>query len=258
MVETKNPSKRALPVPTKPQRPAAKRHLSPRGKKVIGVVSLGVLVVLTGVLFWFVGQPLMQYISQPDGFRVWVDAHGILGRLAFVGLMALQVVVAIIPGEPLEIFAGYAFGAVEGTILCMVGALVGSIAVFALVRTFGVKIVEAFFSMEKIHSMKFLQNSRRLNLLTFIVYLIPGTPKDLLAYVVGLTPMKLSTWILITATARIPSVITSTIGGDALGTQNYTFAIWVFAATLVISGVGLLVYRRMARRDKENEKTPEQ
>ncbi|MDL2327319.1 TVP38/TMEM64 family protein [Ruminococcaceae bacterium OttesenSCG-928-A11] len=230
------------------------RELGPKAKKAVGITALAIFIAFSVAAVWFIGRPMLEYVENPQGFRTWVDAHGILGRLAFVGMMALQVVVALIPGEVLEIGAGYAFGFWEGTALCMLGALVGSLIVFLVVRTFGVRLVECFFPIEKIHDLKFLQNTKRLNLLVFIIYFIPGTPKDLLAYVVGLTPMKLSTWMLITATARIPSVITSTMGGDALGSQDYTAAIVVFAITLAISGIGLLVYRYISKRKNSEDK----
>ena len=120
-------------------------------------------------------------------------------------------------------------------IFCLLGALLGSVTVFLFVKKFGMRFVALFVSEEKIRSLKFLQNEKRLNLIAYILFLIPGTPKDVMTYIVGLTPMKLSFWIFITLTARIPSVITSTIGGDALGTQNYLFAVIVFAATAVLS-----------------------
>lgn len=221
--------------------------MSDKTKKIISMTSIVLFLVLTALLAWFVGRPLVRMVSQPETFRAWVDSHGLSGRLAFVGMVILQVVIAIIPGEPFEIVAGYAFGALEGTLLCMAGAILGSAIVFGFVRRFGMIAVEVFFSREKIQSLKFLQNTKRLNTIVFIIYLIPGTPKDLLAYVIGLTPMKFSTWMLITAIARIPSVITSTIGGDALGLQNYTFAIIVFIVTGALSVVGLILYNKYSK-----------
>ena len=169
-------------------------------------------------------------------------------------MMVLQIFVAIIPGEPLEIGAGYAFGMAEGTFLCLVSAVIGSLLIFLFVRNFGIKAVEIFFPREKLRSIKFLQDTKRRDFLIFLLILIPGTPKDLLSYFVGLTDMKLSKWLLITAVGRIPSVITSTIGGDALGMQNYSFVIIVLLATLGISGAGLLAYHKIcsAHREKAN------
>lgn len=137
--------------------------------------------------------------------------------------MIFQIIVAIIPGEPLEIGAGYAFGAVEGTILCLIGAVLGGAIVVLLVRRYGIKLVEVFFPKEKIMSLRFMQDSRRLELLVFIVFMIPGTPKDLLCYAVGLTNLRMRDWLWISLVARIPSIITSTIAAR-LGERNYVFA----------------------------------
>ncbi len=223
-------------------------------KRIVALVCLGVALAAMGLVFWFVGKPMLQFVSQPDRFREWVDGHGAWGRLAFLGMMMLQVFVAIIPGEPLEIGAGYAFGILEGTLLCVLGTTLSSIAIFLFVKKFGMRFVTLFIAEEKIHSLKFLQNARRLNLIAFILFFIPGTPKDVLTYIVGLTPMRLRTWVLITTVARIPSVITSTIGGDALGTQNYLFAVIVFVATAAISGLGVLVYRKITQHHQRKER----
>ena len=222
-------------------------------KQAVALVCLGLAVVVMVAIFWFVGRPMLQFVSQPDQFREWVDSHGLWGRLAFVGMMMFQVFVAIIPGEPLEIGAGYAFGVLEGTLLCVLATSLSGTLIFLIVKKFGMKFVTLFVSEEKIHSLKFLQNTRRLDLIAFLLFFIPGTPKDVLTYIVGLTPMRLSTWIFITTVARLPSVITSTVGGNALGTQEYLFAVIVFAATAVISGVGVLVYRKITQHHQKKE-----
>ena len=223
------------------------------------LIVLIIFVLSSAAIFWFIGRPMLKFVSDPEQFRAWVDGHGTWGRIAFIGMMALQIVVAVIPGEPLEIGAGYAFGIWEGTVLCLAGAVIGSVIVFLFVRFYGIKAVEEFFPRDKIYSLSFLKNERKLNLLVFAIFFIPGTPKDLLSYFIGLTKMKLSTWIVITTTARIPSVMTSTIGGDALGMENYEFAIIVFLATLLISIVGLGLYNRIcgARTAKKKENLSE-
>lgn len=224
--------------------------LSTRKKKIFSLVTISFFILFCAAIFWFVGRPMVRFISEPSIFRAWVDSHGFWGRLAFAGMMVVQIVIAIIPGEPLEIAAGYTFGIVEGTLLCLAGSVLGSLIVFLFVRRFGIRAVEVFFPREKLLSLKFIQNSRRLNLLVFILFFIPGTPKDIMTYFVPFTPMKLSTWLLISATARIPSIITSTIGGDALGLQNYLFAIIAFAVTLTLSLGGVLLYRHISRKRK--------
>ncbi len=230
-----------------------KRKLTQKQKKGIAIACIVLFVLLSAAICWFIGKPMIKFVSEPETFRQWIDDRGIWGQLAFLGMMILQVFVAVIPGEPLEICAGYAFGMWEGTLLCLIGTVVGSALVFLFVRKFGVKAVEIFFSREKIQSLKFLQKSAKRDFLVFMIYLIPGTPKDLLCYVVGLTDMKLSTMLLITTIARIPSVITSTIGGNALGMQDYLFAVLAFAGTLLISGIGILIYRRICAVHQKRE-----
>ena len=214
-------------------------------RKLLGSLLIAFAVVFCAVITIFIGKPLIEFAKEPEKFQAWIDSFGIWGRLVFIGIIVLQVVIALIPGEPFEIAAGYAFGSIEGTLLCLAGIVLGSVIIFALVRKFGVKLVELFFPMEKINSLKFLKNKQRLNTIYFIVMCLPGTPKDLLSYFAGLTDMKITTWLLIATIARIPSVITSTIGGSALGSEQYVFAIIAFAATLALSGIGLLIYRKI-------------
>lgn len=222
-------------------------------KKLLGSLLIIFAVLFCAVITIFIGKPLIEFASEPEKFQNWIDSFGFLGRLVFIGIVVLQVVIALIPGEPFEIAAGYAFGSIEGTLLSMAGIIIGSIIIFLLVRKFGVKLVELFFSMEKINSLKFLKNKQRLNTIYFIVMCLPGTPKDLLSYFAGLTDMKIRTWLLIVTIARIPSVITSTIGGSALGSEQYIFAGLAFAVTLALSGTGLLIYRKIQRvRSKNN------
>lgn len=221
--------------------------LSRRQWCALGITAAAVAGLMAGL--WLVGRPVLALLGDPAAFRAWVEARGPWGRVAFVGLMALQIFVAVIPGEPLELGAGYAFGAWEGTMLCLAGAALGSVAVFALVRTLGVRVVELFFPREKIQQLSFLRTARRRDMLLFTVFCIPGAPKDILTYASGLTSISLGRWLLLTTPARIPSIITSTIGGDALGVGNLTFALAVLAVTVAISAGGLLLYRRICRRE---------
>ena len=227
-------------------------QLTEAHKKKIYLFAIVVALIFIGAVGYLVGKPMVEFVREPERFRAWVDSSGFVSRVIFVGMVVFQLIIALIPGEPLEMGAGYAFGAVEGTILCIIGCVIGSALVFLFVRRFGVKLVEVFFPREKIRSMRFLQDSRRLNLLTFIVFFIPGTPKDLLSYFIGLTDMKLGTWLCITAVARIPSIVTSTVTGDALGLKDYQFALIAFGVTLALSLAGILVYRRLSARRHPN------
>ena len=200
-------------------------------RTLAGVVCAGAALLAA---LWLIGPPLLRLFDEPEKFRAWVDGKGVGGQLAFVGMVVVQIIVAMIPGEPLEIAAGYAFGAVEGTILCVLGTAIGSTLVFWFVRLVGMRAVEVFFSRRQIERLPFFSQPEKLELLAFILFFIPGTPKDLMTWAIGLTPMR--------------SVLTSTVGGSALGSQNYWFAAGVFLFTGLISMAGILLYRYLEKQ----------
>ena len=224
-------------------------------------VILFFAVVLLGSLYltWRFKDAMATYISEPQLFRDWVDERGIWGMLAYVAMLVIQVVLAVIPGEPLEIAGGYAFGNLWGTVLCVIGTTIGSVIVYLLVKRFGMKIVTLFFSKEKVESLKFLKSSSKRNMLFMIIFIIPGTPKDLLCYFIGLTDINFMTMFLICSLGRLPSIITSTVGGNALGT-DYLSAVIVFAITAVISLCGIAIYNYICKKHetKKAEITEEQ
>lgn len=226
-------------------------------KKIIAFLIFAAIIAAVAAVGLFIGKKLIEYAAEPEQFRNWVNANGFVSRLVYIAATALQVIIAFIPGEPLEILGGYAFGAAEGTFLCMTAASIGSVIVFLLVRRFGMRFVEIFFSKEKIQSLNFLKSSPKNIFIFFIIFTLPGTPKDILSYFAGLTEMKLSQWLFICIIGRIPSVITSTVGGSAIGNQNYTFAVIVFAATILLSGLGIMIYNKISKKrqnDKDTEK----
>lgn len=225
--------------------------MTERSKKIISAGVILAFILFCAVVGWFVGRPLIQFVGEPEKFRSWVDQSGIWGMVAFVGMTVFQVVIAFVPGEPLEIGAGYAFGAVWGTLLCIIGITLGSLIVFWLVRTFGIKLLEVFFTYEKIKSLKFLQNEKRVALVTFFLFFLPGTPKDLLTYFVGLTKIDFKGFLFIVAIARIPSVITSTIGGSLLGSEKYILAVVAFGITLLISVFGWIIYNKISKKNSK-------
>lgn len=225
--------------------------MTEKQRKFLWVAALIIFLAFCGLVGYFVGVPMVRMAEQPEVFRSWVDGFGIWGRLVFLGMVFLQVIVALIPGEPIELMAGYVFGAVEGTLLSLAGILLGSWAVFALVRRLGPKFVEVFFPEREMKRLAFLKNPKKSGVLAFILMTIPGTPKDLLSYFAGLTPLKTIQWLAIVAVSRIPSLLTSTISGAAAGEENYVLAAVVFTITLIASGIGVLYYRKICKEQAE-------
>lgn len=221
-------------------------------KKWLRILLLVLVIIFLAAVTYFVGKPMVRFASDPTQFRVWVNEKGLLGILAFMGMVIFQVFMAVIPGGPFEICAGYAFGIWRGALLCDLATTLGSILVFLFVRRFGMEFVELFVSREKIESVKFLKSSRQSESIIFLLFLIPGTPKDLLSYLVGLTDMKLSHWIFITFVGRFPAIFLSALSGSALGTARYEIAIAAFAVIICLYVIGLIVYRFHNRERAES------
>ena len=237
----------------------AKRELTRKQQKTIGITAISIAVVLLAVIVIFVGIPLVRFLKEPERFRSWVDERGFWGKVAFIGMVVMKVVVAVIPGEPFELAAGYAFGVWEGLLLCMIGITIGSMIVFSLVKKFGVSIIRVFFSQERIDGMKLLHTSKKGNIILSIVYIVPGTPKDFLNYCAGLTTIKLPTWLFVCSIGRIPSIITSTISGDAFVQKRYFFGILIYVVTFLVGLIGVLVYNKVTKAsEKINSETQQE
>ena len=212
-------------------------------RKIYLLVSLTVFAVLFIAGTATLGPLIVKTVEDPYVFRKFIDSYGFFGRLVFIGIQILQVVFALIPGEVIEVGSGYAFGMWEGTLLCMAGAGIASMGVFSLVRFFGHKMTNSLFNPDKLKRLKFLHDNKQLSLVVFFLFLVPGTPKDLLTYFVGLTSIRPLTFLLITTFARIPSILSSAYAGAKLNEQNYTASIVVFAVTIALSVLGFFIYR---------------
>ena len=147
---------------------------------------------------------MWRYMDDPTKVREIIGDHYVLGALCMILISAVQVVVALIPGELVEISAGYVFGAWGGALLCLAGTTLGSVLVLLLVRRFGGRFVYAFYPKEKIDALPILRNPKKRNLLTLVLFLLPGTPKDLLTYGIGLTDMSIPSYLALTTVARFP------------------------------------------------------
>lgn len=225
--------------------------MTERQKKWVAAAAIVILILFCAAVGYFVGVPMVQLAEDPASFQALVDSYGFGGRLIFIGMVVLQVLVAFIPGEPIELAAGYAFGFWEGSLLTLAGFLIGSWLVFILVRRFGVKLVEVFFSAEKIREFSFLKNPKKTKAVAFIMMLIPGTPKDFLSYFAGLTQLTLGQWLLIVAVGRMPSLITSTATGALAGEENYILSIVMLVITAILTLLGIIYYRRIAKEQQD-------
>ncbi len=215
---------------------------------LFGLIFLGGMA-LASYLAW----PYLSLLNDPATqaqFEAFISSLGFLGVVLVFAIQVLQIIVAFLPGEAIELLAGVLYGGFFGFLICVLGCLLASSLVFWFSRRFGVKLVNRFFSEKKLENFHFLQESNKLDVTVFLLFLLPGTPKDLLTYVVGLSRMHMSRFLLLSTLARVPSIATSTFLGSAVIQGEWVQAAILFFVTAAIGLIGIFLRERILQLAK--------
>jgi uncharacterized membrane protein YdjX (TVP38/TMEM64 family) len=205
-----------------------------------GVLIAGFLAAMVFVSIKY-APALTRLVSHPEKFKEFIDSTGSLSAVVYILLQAGQIVVAIIPGEVVQIAGGYAFGTALGTLLSTLGAILGTLIVFFATRFLGYSLVKRFVSAGKLAKFDFLINNPKSEIFLLLLFLIPGIPKDTLTYVAGLTPVKPLRFLLISTLGRFPGLWGSAYIGANLQEKNY-LPVWILSGiSLVFFVAGLLL-----------------
>lgn len=218
------------------------RRKALRRRVLIGLVAAA---AVTALLRWEYLPGLLAWLADARAVRAFVSDHAFVSRLAMLGINIVQVLLAFLPGEPVELASGYAFGFWEGTALCLVASGLATSAIYWATRRWGWKLVGLFFDRSLFDRFSWLKSAKRLELIMLIVFLIPGTPKDFLTYFAGLTNMRFLPVVLIATFGRIPSIVTSTIAASAVGSGNWPLVACTLVASAFLLAVSGLMYRRL-------------
>lgn len=218
-----------------------------RRRVLIGLVAAA---SITALLCWEYLPGLLAWLADARAVRAFVSDHAFVSRLAMLGINIVQVLLAFLPGEPVELASGYAFGFWEGTALCLVASGLATSMIYWATRRWGWKLVGLFFDRSLFDRFSWLKSAKRLELIMFIVFLIPGTPKDFLTYFAGLTNMRFLPVVLIATFGRIPSIVTSTIAASAVGSGNWPLVACTLVASAFLLAVGGLMCRRLRSRTR--------
>ena len=218
------------------------RRKALRRRVLIGLVAAA---AITALLCWEYLPGLLAWLADARAVRAFVSDHAFVSRLAMLGINIVQVLLAFLPGEPVELASGYAFGFWEGTALCLVASGLATSMIYWATRRWGWKLVGLFFDRSLFDRFSWLKSAKRLELIMLIVFLIPGTPKDFLTYFAGLTNMRFLPVVLIATFGRIPSIVTSTIAASAVGSGNWPLVACTLVASAFLLAVGGLMYRRL-------------
>ena len=220
-------------------------------------LRFGALMALL-LLLGLIGVALVNYlggINDTDNLLRTLTERireaGILGVLVCLGFQFIQIVIAFIPGEVVQAAIGLVYGTILGGIITSVGALISSIFIFYVVRKLGAPFVQAMLGSKESRRMdaiqRFLSNNKRLNATVFILYLIPGMPKDLFTYLVPLTPMRPAEFFVLSTIARSPAIFATTFVMDALTRGNYLACIIVAVLFGGLGAVGIIFNLQIMR-----------
>ena len=226
-------------------------------KRIVAAIGIAALIVFLVFFYVLVGVAIVNLVKDPQGFKTWIEGFGTSSIFIFIGLRVIMTVFRVIPGGPLQVAGGYAFGTWWGAVWCMVGSLIGTLIIFLLGKKYGTKLVGLFISPEKMRSAAMLKDKKKRNVFLFLMNFLPGTPKDIFTWMAAISNDGALSSILVILLARIPSVVASTWCGHELMQENYVVSAVVFGVLLVLGIVCSYAYKKLSARHEARAKTQE-
>lgn len=216
------------------------------------------IIIMVGITIWLL--PWIISLKDEAGraaFQEYIHSKGVAGVFILLGVQIMQVIVAFIPGEPIEVIAGLLYGVWGGYFICTIGMIIGTVVIFYGVKFLGASFISRFIDSKKLEKYRFLNDAKRLEGLTFLLFFIPGTPKDLLTYFMPLTKIKPMVFFVIVTIARIPSVISSTFAGQSIGDGKWVQTLVIFGVIGLVGIIGIVcndLFMKKAGEKKEKIK----
>lgn len=230
-----------VPVSTKP---AFSRLTKADLFKLAGLAAFFVLMAIACVAI----APMIAELTEPGGLeRVVEDVQnaGVGGVFMLLGFQFLQIVVAFIPGEVVQLAAGMMYGPWGGALIVLVGCIVSSAFIFVVVHKLGAPFVHAMIPEKWMAKLEKFEQSEKLDVMVFVLFLIPGLPKDVFTYLMPLTHMRMRDFLFLVNVGRIPGILISTFGAAGLIQGDYTQSIILFAIAAAIAIVALVMHEKI-------------
>jgi uncharacterized membrane protein YdjX (TVP38/TMEM64 family) len=211
------------------------------------LLGYGFSLLALGLLFYYYREAYQgfrdgwHFFSSKERLNEFIASFGPSAPLAFVGLQILQVLMAPIPGEFTGFIGGFLFGIGPGFIYSTIGLTSGSLFAFLISRRLGLPFVRRFVRQEIMGKFDYLMEHQGA-FFSFVFFLIPGMPKDYFSYLLGLSPMHVLTFFVISSVGRIPGTLLLTMQGQAIRSENYR-AFFVVLGLALLFLVVTLIYR---------------
>lgn len=215
--------------------------------KVYSELSKNKSYIVLGVIFTFLIYAAYQYYNKyfllfkdPYKLKKIIMSYGKYSMLAFFILQILQVVAFFIPGEIVQIVGGYIYGTFFGGVLSLLGITTGSIIVYMISSFYGKPLVNKIISKKDLRFFQRILNIGSINFIIFLLYLIPGIPKDALAYICGISSISFRNFVLYSTLGRLPCIFLSAYFGAKIGTGNRGILITICVLSIVLFIIGVL------------------
>ena len=212
--------------------------------KFAGLIAFVVLVLAAIALVW----PHVHALFEEGGLDLVIEQvknAGPAGVLILLLMQFLQVVVAFIPGEITQVAAGMLYGPWWGALIILFGCVISSAFVYTVVHKLGAPFVRAMVPEKWLAKFDKLEKTGKLNVIVFILFLIPGLPKDTFTYLVPLTSMPMKEFLLLTTLGRIPGVVVSTYAANGFMAGRILESVALVAVLAVIALVGVVFNERI-------------
>lgn len=205
------------------------------------------LVILIGLplYIYFAHHEWIQMFSNMENVEALFKEYKAQSVFIYIGSQILQIVICIIPGQWLQFAAGYMYGFWLGYLYSLIGAFLGSVLTYYIAKILGHDAMHLIFGEEKIKSMLETLNSKKAVVLVFLIFLIPGVPKDLCNYVAGLSEMKLKPFLIVSLIGRSPGMMGSLLIGRQIYTGGYVSAAVIAAVAVVLFVMGLIFRKKI-------------
>lgn len=210
---------------------------------VLKLSTLGLLIAGIPAYLYFAQPEWIQHFSSQEKLNAFLAQYETDSILIYIGLQILQVTVAFIPGQALQFAGGYAFGTIPCFFYSMAGIAIGSCFSFGLARVLGRDAMHVLFGEQKISHYIHLLNSRKAVPVLLVLYLIPGVPKDLIAFAAGVSEFRLQAFLLLSLTGRAPALLGMTSIGQMYRSGSYTGIIILSVISVVLFALSWL-YRK--------------
>ena len=214
------------------------------------VVAFVLLLAAVLVLLAMHGRTLLAHLADGRLVQRQAERLGPFAPVVCIGIVVLQQLSAIIPAEPVELAAGYAFGFWQGAIVCLVGSVLGTLAIVGVARGAGDRLLRVLVSSRRVVQLERFGNSPRFELLVFLCFLVPGLPKDVMTYAAALANMPIRHLVPVTTVGRIPSIALSTLASSLAARGDWKVAGIVMAVIVVLVLSGAALYFFLRRKGK--------